>query len=136
MSSPQPAPHIATVLAVDDNAIHCYALARSLEARGFHVLQAHTGTDTLRMAAEHPDIILLDLNLPDMDGFEVMRRLKADSATAAIPIVVITATWATSDSHMRATTLGAGAFLTYPVDTDQLCSIVRGVLLRASRAEL
>jgi CheY-like chemotaxis protein len=87
-----------TVLVVDDDPSIIDFLETALEEEGYLVL-ASVGAASLRVAHDvHPDVILLDLNMPDMDGVEVSQRLRADPVTAAIPIVVMSAR-----EHLRAT---------------------------------
>jgi len=87
-----------TVLVVDDDPSIIDFLETALEEEGYLVL-ASVGAASLRVAHDvHPDVILLDLNMPDMDGVEVSQRLRADPVTAAIPIVVMSA-----QEHLRAT---------------------------------
>jgi two-component system cell cycle response regulator DivK len=81
-----------TVLIVDDYQDSCEMYAAYLTFAGFRALKARDGFEALRLAAEaRPDLILMDLNLPGIDGFEVTRRLKADTRTAGIPVVALTA---------------------------------------------
>lgn len=120
----------ATILAVDDNDAHLYIVDRILKNAGFQVLHAVTGTQTLQLAAQRPDLIILDVNLPDLNGFEICRRLKADPATAKIPVVFLSSTYAASDGKARAQFLGADEFLSHPIQADQLTVIVNGVLAR------
>src|SRR3569833_2962013 len=78
----------ATILSVDDNDAHRYFIVHTLEQAGFKVIQGRTATEALEKAAEHPDLVLLDVHLPDGNGFDVCRKLKANPATSAIPIVM------------------------------------------------
>jgi PleD family two-component response regulator len=78
-----------TVLAVDDNEAHNYALSRILGRSGSTVLRAFTGRQALDLAKQQPGLILLDIVLPDLDGFEVCRLLKSDPATSGIPVVFL-----------------------------------------------
>lgn len=120
------------VLAVDDNELHCYALRKVLEHSGFEVFVAHTGSDALSLAHNHmPDVILLDINLPDVNGYEVCTRLKQDSVTRSIPVVFHTATESTSPAKSYAEAVGGSAFLTYPIDSSQLAMVIRGTAARA-----
>ena len=81
---------MTTVLNVDDNSANLYVKSRVLRAAGFEVLEASTGEKALSLAADrHPDVVLLDIRLPDISGIEVCRRLRADSGTQRIPIVHI-----------------------------------------------
>jgi CheY-like chemotaxis protein len=115
-------------LAVDDNEAHNYALRKMLEHKGFEVLAAFSGTQTLELAKQQPDIVLLDVNLPDVNGFEVCRRLKQNMETKAIPVVFLSATHQTTSAVNEAKEAGADNFLFYPVEPDHLVMVVRGVL--------
>ena len=117
----------AYVLVVDDEDQNRILLRDPLEARGFHVKEAQNGTEALQLIAEQPpDVILLDLMMPGMDGFEVCRRLKNNSATAPIPILLVTAL---SERKERLMGIEAGAndFLNKPVD-------IADLLLRVANA--
>ncbi len=82
----------ARVLVVDDVDVNVRLLEAKLSSEYFTVITASNGAEALRAAnAEHPDIVLLDVMMPEMDGFEVCRRLKADSRTADIPVIMVTA---------------------------------------------
>ena len=120
-----------SVLLVDDNETHLYSLCRHLVESGFDVLQAQTGAETLALAqAKRPDIILLDIHLPDMLGFDVCRTLRKEKATSAIPVVFHSATYDTQTARSRATDVGALGFLSYPIDIDHLVSVIRGAVAR------
>src|SRR5512133_3319945 len=80
-----------TILAVDDNPAHNYAVCRALEHAHSKVLRAHTGKQALELAAQQPDLVLLDVRLPDINGFEVCRRLRNDPKTSQIPVVFLSA---------------------------------------------
>jgi len=124
------------ILAVDDNEVHCYALGKTLQQAGFEVVRAHTGHDALRAArSEKPQVVLLDIGLPDVNGFEVCSLLKSDPTTSNISIVFHTASHRNMASRQRAESLGAMAFLTYPVETDQLLMVVRSAAQQANRPE-
>jgi len=128
-------PSSATILAIDDNRAFNYAICRALEQNGYQCLHAHTGEEALQTAAQHrPNAILLDVNLPDMTGFEVCRQLKADPRTQAIPVIFLSA--AQNSAHAKETgkSLGADGFLFAPVETTQLLTVIQGALVRASQA--
>src|SRR5689334_17339015 len=124
-----------TILNVDDNEAGRYAVTRILERHEYRVREARNGTEALRLArTEQPDLILLDVNLPDINGIEVCRRLRSDSATAAIPIVHITASYLTPSDMARGLESGADNYLMEPVEPDVLLAAIRSTL-RAKEAE-
>src|SRR5262245_1534498 len=87
------------ILIVDDNEPTRYALRRMLEVHGYAVHQAATGVETLREAETKPDLIILDVHLPDANGYDLCRRLKAAPRTAAIPVLHLSATFSDSESR-------------------------------------
>ncbi len=119
---------------VDDNQAHLYAIIRFLQGAGFKVLEASTGNESLKRAEQMPDLIVLDVNLPDVNGFEVCQRLKANPATAKIPIVFLSNTYDPSAGKEWARYFGAQEFLIHPIQGEQLTTIINGVLAK-SRAE-
>ena len=127
-------PQTATILTVDDNDALRYSLTRTLRGEGYKVLEARTGAEALALADQFPDIITLDLNLPDFDGFEVCRRLRANPQTAHIPILHISATFVEPQHRVRGLEGGADAFLAEPISGDELLATV-GALLRMKQAE-
>ncbi len=124
-----------TILNVDDNDICRYAVTRVLERHNFSVREAGSGTEALRMAAEElPDLVLLDINLPDINGFEVCRRLKSAVATSQIPVLHITASYPNGSDRARGLDAGADSYLVEPVEPDVLLATINSIL-RARRAE-
>src|SRR6188508_624017 len=120
-------PSPGRVLVVDDEAPNRVLLRELLEAQGHQVSEAVDGEQTLEdVRSSAPDVILLDVMIPKLDGFEVCRRLKTDDRTAPIPILLITAL---TDRQDRLTGIRAGAndFLTKPIDAQD-------VVLRVSNA--
>jgi len=118
----------ARVLVVDDILSNVKLLEAKLSAEYFEVVTAFNGMDALAQIEEHePDIVLLDVMMPGMDGFEVCRRIKANSKTAHVPVVMVTALDQSSD---RVAGLDAGAddFLTKPVDDAALFARVRSLV--------
>jgi signal transduction histidine kinase/CheY-like chemotaxis protein len=116
---PRPAPAIAqnTVLVIDDDSAVRDLLQRFLQKENFDVLGAASGEEGLRLAREHhPDVITLDVMMPDMDGWAVLAKLKADPALTPIPVVMLTIV----DDKKRGYTLGASDYLTKPIDRDRL----------------
>ena len=122
------------VLLVDDNETHQYALSRHLEESGFNVVIAQTGAQALNIVpTRKPDAILLDINLPDMTGFDICERLKQDPATSSIPVIFHSATHDTQTARDRVIDLGAVSFLSYPISIEHLVSVLHGALARSRR---
>jgi hypothetical protein len=126
----RPAPvGAATILVVDDHEGARYATARTLRLAGFRIVEAATGAETLRVAAEQPiDLVVLDINLPDIDGFEVCRELRARSQTSDLPVVYLSATFTDVGDHRLGLDAGADSYLTHPVDSTALVATVRALL--------
>lgn len=80
------------VLIADDNHAHCYALAKRMSHLGYQVRQAYDGYGALRSSRTLPDLIMMDVHMPGLDGIEVCRRVKQDPASAHIPIILFSAT--------------------------------------------
>lgn len=116
------------VLIVDDECDLTEALAIRLSSGwGFTVAVAHDGAEGLRKAcAFKPDVVLLDIAMPHVDGWEMSRRLRDDPDTRAIPIVIMTA-WLTDDLHKRAKEEGAFKVLLKPADDHELLEVLRTV---------
>lgn len=122
-----------TVLVVDDSRTICAVLGQSLRDRSFKTLIAHTGKGGLKTAHDsQPDAIVLDLNLPDVDGYEVCRILKADPATYKIPVMVLTAL-EQPGFEVMAIDAGADDFVTKPVDPLVLDARLRMLIQRNRR---
>jgi CheY-like chemotaxis protein len=117
-----------TVLVVDDRPDARYAMARPLAHAGLDVRETATGRDALRLARLHIDAIVLDLVLPDMDGYEVLRRLKADPATNAIPVILKTAAGLEDGDRELGLDAGAADYFAEPFDPDALIAAVRRAL--------
>jgi CheY-like chemotaxis protein len=117
------------ILIVDDYAGARYFRSRVLSEAGYEVLEATSGEEALRVAATNrPALVLLDVNLPDISGTEVCQRLKADPATAAIPVIQITGAWLSEEARQRGMASGADAYLTEPVDAAMLLRNVGDLL--------
>jgi signal transduction histidine kinase len=123
-----------TILTVDDNDALRYSLSRTLKEGGYQVREARNGAEALRMAADSPDLITLDIHLPDMDGFEICRLLKGNPHTAHIPVLHISATFVETEYRVRGLETGADGYLAEPVSRDELLATV-GALLRLKKAE-
>ena len=123
------------ILNVDDYGPGRHAKTKILTHAGFEVTEATTGEQTLRLATEkQPRLILLDVNLPDMNGLEVCRRIKSDPATSTIPILHVSATSIRPDDQASGLDNGADSYLTEPVEPAVLVATVKA-LLRAREAE-
>ncbi|MCX7669704.1 MAG: PAS domain S-box protein, partial [Anaerolineae bacterium] len=125
----------ARILVVEDVPPLRRMTVLTLQADGHQVSEASTGNEALRLAAQlHPDLILLDVGLPDIDGVEVCRRLKADPATADILIAFFSSTHTDPDTQITGLETGADAYITRPISNRELRARVRA-LLRLKRAE-
>jgi two-component system, OmpR family, alkaline phosphatase synthesis response regulator PhoP len=123
---------MARVLVVDDEPDVLLLCRLNLEQRGHEVLEAPNGDKALELARERaPELIVLDLMLPGMDGYQVLRTVRADERTSGIPVLVLTAKSLQADRE-RSRQLGAAAFLTKPFLPDELCEMVDQVLAEAS----
>jgi signal transduction histidine kinase len=123
-----------SILYVDDDEANRHAFAWLLQRAGFRTREAKTGADALRMAEDRPDLIILDVSLPDIDGFEVCRRIKAHPATAAIPVLHMSGVFVRSEDRTHALEGGADGYLTKPVEPQEVIATVKS-LLRVRKAE-
>lgn len=121
------------ILAVDDNPAALYATGRVLRSAGYEVITATTGNGALA-AAPGVDLVVLDVNLPDLDGFEVCRRLRGRAETARMPVLHLSATFTQPTDRVVGLEAGADGYLTRPVEPQVLIATVR-TLLFARRAE-
>ena len=122
---------MATVMVVEDNEPSRDALSRRLERRGYRVLLAADGQQAVDLAHEsQPDLILMDLGLPIIDGWEATKRLKGDGATRHIPIIVLSAHAMTNDREL-ALAAGGDEFDSKPVRFQQLLEKIESLLARA-----
>ena len=117
-------PDMPVVLLVDDNAINLQMLHQTLTGQNYKLLSARSGEDALRIAQKAlPDLILLDIMMPGIDGYETCSRLKADDTTRNSVIIFLTALQATEDK-VRGLSLGAVDFITKPFDPDEVVARV------------
>lgn len=117
-----------TILLVEDNEMNRDMLSRRLERRGYTVLIAVDGGQGVEMArTQHPDLILMDMSLPVLDGWEATRRLKADPDTQAIPIIALTAHAMSSDRE-QALAVGCDDYDTKPIDLPRLLEKIEALI--------
>jgi signal transduction histidine kinase/CheY-like chemotaxis protein/HAMP domain-containing protein len=114
------------ILIVDDDIRNVFALASALESRGMKVLFAENGREGIQRLQEHPDVdlVLLDVMMPEMDGYETARAIRAMARFASLPIVSLTAKAMQGDRD-KSIAAGASDYITKPVDVDQLLSLMR-----------
>jgi two-component system, cell cycle response regulator DivK len=104
------------ILLVEDNEMNRDMLSRRLERKGFTIVTALDGPEGLALAqSERPDLILMDISIPEIDGWEATKILRADPATRDIPIIALTA-HALADDRERATAVGFTAYLAKPIE--------------------
>jgi CheY-like chemotaxis protein len=120
---------VPLILLVEDNEMNRDMLTRRLERKGYRVVTAHDGLQGHDMAhSENPDLILMDISLPVMNGWEVTRRLKADPTTQHIPIIALTA-HALATDRAKAFEAGCDDYDTKPVEFSRLQEKIDGLLL-------
>lgn len=123
------------ILNVDDFEPQRYARSAVLRAAGFDVVEAATGREALERVREHrPGLVLLDIHLPDLDGFDVCRRIKADPASTSVLVLHVSATFVDADARVEALDNGADGYLPEPLDPRELVAEARS-LLRMAAAE-
>ena len=119
---------MAKILIVEDQEMNRDMLSRRLKKRGFEVSVAVDGAEGIeKVQSESPDLVLMDMSLPVMDGWEATRRLKADEATRAIPVVALTA-HAMSTDREKALEAGCDAYETKPIDLPGLLETIEKLL--------
>jgi DNA-binding response OmpR family regulator len=124
-----------TILIVDDNDAGRYAVSRILKQAGFEVLDAASGEEALILVDKNPGLIVLDVRLPDIDGFEVCKRIRANPKISHIPILHLSATYRDVESQVKGLEGGADSYLTHPVEPIVLIATIKA-LLRMRKAEV
>ena len=116
------------ILVVEDNEENRDALVRRLQRRGFDVLTAADGKAGVeKTKSEKPDLVLMDMNMPELDGWEATRQIKADAATQAVPVIAITA-HAMQGDRERALAAGCSDYHTKPVEFPKLLGQIESIL--------
>jgi two-component system alkaline phosphatase synthesis response regulator PhoP len=133
-ASPRVRPHLGRILLVEDEPDVAELIRYNLANAGYEVTKVSTGTDALRLAREaSPDLILLDLMIPQLNGWEVCRRLRAEAATRAIPVIIVTARVEEGDKVLGFE-MGADDYITKPFAVRELLARIQAVM-RRSRPE-
>jgi twitching motility two-component system response regulator PilH len=131
----EPAPRNATILIVDDSRTLVHALKSFLEQSGFATVTAFDGLQGVEAARSHqPDLILMDIVMPNMNGFEATRALKRDPQTATIPVIIVSGAEQPAD-RVWGTRLGAKGYLAKPLRKDRLIETIKQVLAQSRAAE-
>jgi len=126
---------MAKILCVEDNAENLFMLQRRLTRRGFEVTVATDGAQGVEWAKTlQPDLIVMDLNLPGLNGWEATRRLKDQPETKNIPIVMLTAEY-TEKSRQNALAVGCDEFELKPIDFERLIGKIQSLLSRGTKAQ-
>ncbi|MFL6020435.1 MAG: response regulator, partial [Gaiellaceae bacterium] len=114
------------ILIVDDDVRNVFALTSVLEAHGMEVIYAENGRDGVEVLRRNPDVdlVLMDIMMPELDGYETTRAIRSDGDFARLPIISLTAKAMKGDRE-KAIAAGASDYITKPVDTDQLLSLMR-----------
>jgi two-component system cell cycle response regulator DivK len=120
-----------TILIIEDNDKNMKLTRELLRAKGYATLEAVTGEEGVRLAlARHPDLVLMDIQLPDINGIQALERVRADPAGSAIPVVAFTAS-VTAAERTRIAAAGFAAFVSKPIDVRDFLACVAGVLDRS-----
>ncbi len=118
--------HTKKILVVDDDMRNLFALSKVLKERGMEILKAENGKIALEMLDSHPDIhlVLMDIMMPEMDGYEAMQRIRAQMRFNKLPVIALTAK-AMKDDKQKCIDAGANDYITKPIDVDRLLSLMR-----------
>lgn len=131
----EPSRPTAHLLVADDNPSNISLLMRYLQTESYRITTASNGTETLeKLRAEPPDLLLLDVNMPEMDGFQVLEKMRADPALQHIPVIIVTAARLDPVDMQYALNMGAEDYITKPFDRRELMARIR-TRLRVKQAE-
>ena len=123
------------MLVVNDTPSVLYLIGLVLKGAGYHVVEATSGMEALRLAAGRPDMVLLDVHMPDIDGYEVCRRLRAREETRDLLIAHLSAVSVSREDRVRGLAQGADAYWTTPMEDEELLANVEALLRLQSRAQ-
>jgi signal transduction histidine kinase len=132
--APRPNRTEGSILVVDDDAGKRYVLSRILRSAGFEIIEAEDASSALALAKNNPDLLILDVKLPDGSGHDVCRELKSRADTSSILVLQVSSSFASSPDIVAGLDSGADAYLTHPIEAQELTATVRA-LLRIRRAE-
>lgn len=119
---------MATILIVEDNDKNMKLARDILQAKGYSTLEAVNGEDGVRLALAHrPDLVLMDIQLPDINGVEAFRRIRANADTARLPVIAFTASVTPLDRH-RITDAGFDGFIGKPINLKEFLQTVRNTI--------
>src|SRR5690242_18637499 len=118
----------ARILVVDDNEAGRYGVVRTLQRAGYNVIEAGCGEDAIRHIKSQPDLIVMDVQLPDANGLEISRSVRANPLTATIPILQMSATFTEMADRVKGLDAGADCYLTTPIQPEELLANVRMLL--------
>ena len=125
---------MSTILIVEDNEKNMKLARDLLQAKGYATLEAVNGEEGVRLGLAHvPDLVLMDIQLPDIDGFETFARLRADPRTAAVPVVAFTASVTAGDRN-KITQAGFDGFLGKPINLKEFLATIARMLGRNEAA--
>ena len=118
--------HAKKILLVDDDMRNIFALSKILQERGIEVIKSENGKNALEMLEQHPDIdlVLMDIMMPEMDGYEAMKRIRSQIKFKRLPVIALTAK-AMKDDKQKCIDVGANDYITKPIDVDRLLSLMR-----------
>jgi signal transduction histidine kinase len=122
------------ILVVDDDDLKRYTVTHILRATGYPIIEARNGQEALRELAKKPVLVILDVKLPDISGWDICRRIKQDAATSSILVLHTSATFREAKDRAHGLENGADGYLSQPIEPDELVAHVRA-LLRLSEAE-
>ena len=123
-----------SILVVDDNPASKYAVSRALRAKGFRTVEASTGAEALELS-EFVSAVVLDVHLPDLNGFEVCRILRAQRSTALLPIVHMSSVHVQLDGVQIAQVSGSDSYFAAPVDSESLAQTLDRLIAQRSRLD-
>lgn len=115
------------ILVVDDNEQNRYVMSRSLRHADWTIEECATGVEALERVKSHPDLVILDMRLPDIPGYEVCRRIKEDPLTRDIPVLQVSA-YVGEQGKAASREAGADGFLAHPLEPEVLVDVVNSLL--------